>query len=93
MGKEHQLEFTLGETVARGANLICLITCSSAASQSGLVLSTQAIGADVKSVGIAPTRRPYSIAAAMADTANSAAERLGVDITVGPEEVHNEELL
>jgi 1-aminocyclopropane-1-carboxylate deaminase/D-cysteine desulfhydrase-like pyridoxal-dependent ACC family enzyme len=72
----------------RGIRADYLVTCSSAATQSGLVLANKATGADQDQC-IAPTRRPYSIAAAMADVANRAAERLGVDVTVGPEEVHN----
>lgn len=79
------------ELSERGMGADYLITCSSAATQSGLVLANKAISAGIKVIGIAPTRRPYGIAAAMADTANRTAERLGMDIRVGPEEVHNTE--
>jgi 1-aminocyclopropane-1-carboxylate deaminase/D-cysteine desulfhydrase-like pyridoxal-dependent ACC family enzyme len=54
-------------------------------------MANKAIGAGLKIIGIAAGTRPYDIAAAMANTANRAAQRLGVEITVTPEEVYNTE--
>jgi 1-aminocyclopropane-1-carboxylate deaminase/D-cysteine desulfhydrase-like pyridoxal-dependent ACC family enzyme len=73
----------------RGIQADTLVVCSAGATQSGLVLANKATGAGLKIIGIAPIRWPYDTATAMADTANRAAGRLGLTITVEPGEVHN----
>jgi len=74
---------------ARGVQADHLVVCSAGPTQAGLVLANKATGAGLRITGITPIRWPYDTAVAMAETANHAAERLGVDITVSPEEVHN----
>jgi D-cysteine desulfhydrase family pyridoxal phosphate-dependent enzyme len=66
-----------------------LVLCAAGGTQSGLVLANKATGAGLRILGVAPIRWPYDTAIALADTANRAAERLGLDVTVGPDEVHN----
>lgn len=80
---------TCDQLEEQGLQADYLVTCSTAATQSGLVLANKATSAELEIIGIAAGKRPYDIAASMADTANRAAQLLGVEITVMTEEVHN----
>jgi 1-aminocyclopropane-1-carboxylate deaminase/D-cysteine desulfhydrase-like pyridoxal-dependent ACC family enzyme len=66
-----------------------LVTCSTAATQSGLALANKAIGAGLKIIGVAAGRRDYDIPEAMAGIAKNAADHLGLGIGLRAEEIHN----
>jgi D-cysteine desulfhydrase family pyridoxal phosphate-dependent enzyme len=66
-----------------------VVTCSSAATQPGLLLANKATSAGLHIIGISPSHPAADRPTAMADTANHTAELLGLDLTISPEEVHN----
>lgn len=73
----------------RGIRADYLVTCSSGATQPGLLLANKAIGAGLKVIGISPRHRSDDPAAVMASTVSRTAALLGLELTVTPEEICN----
>ncbi len=80
--KTRQLEFILADYIyLAGANI----------TPAGLALGAKALGRKTKVIGITPIHWDEDRSTDIARIASATAERLGLDVTFSPEEIHNED--